>query len=126
MFLPHDVAPNMYPRFSNQRQFKLKTVNEINGYFIAEIEKKEVMSKEISKYVAAIDCFDKGFINFSETSGGVSIASSANIIDQPVGTASVSFRFAFSVTTTIVTTTRNKKKNHNKISMLARSKLNSN
>ena len=126
MFLPHNVAPSMYPNFSDQTQFKLKTVNEIKGYFIAEIEKKEVMSKEISKYIAAIDCFDKGFIDFSETSSGASIASFANIIDQPVGTASVSFRFAFSVTTTIVTTTRNKKKNHNKISMLARSKLNSN
>ena len=121
MFLPHNVAPRMYPNFSDQTQFKLKTVNEI-----AEIEKKEVMSKEISKYIAAIDCFDKGFIDFSETSGGVSIASFANIIDQPVGTASASFRFAFSITTIIVTATRNKKKNHNKIAMLARSKLNSN
>ena len=66
------------------------------------------------------------FIDFSEASGGVSIASFANVTGAPVETASASFRFTFSVTIAIVTTTRNKKKNHNKIAMLARRKLNSN
>ena len=51
------------------------------------------------------------------------------VIGAPVGIASASFSFAFSVTVGIVKkllkTTRNKKKKHNRIVMLARSKLNS-
>ena len=126
MFLPHNVVHSMYPNFSDKIQFRLKTVNEIKDYFIAEIRQKEAISKGISKYIAAIDYFDKAFIDFSEASGGVSIASFANVIHAPAGTGSTSFRFAFSIITTIVTTTRNKKKNHNKVVMLARSKLNRN
>ena len=65
----------------------------------------------------------------SATSGGISIISFASIIGAPVGTASASFSLAFSLTTGITKTlpkiTRNKKKKHNKIVMLARSKLNS-
>ena len=57
------------------------------------------------------------------------IASFATVIGAPVGIASASFSFAFSISTGIVKkllkTTRNKKKKHNKVAMLARSKLNS-
>ena len=60
------------------------------------------------------------------TSGEASIASFASIIGVPVGIASASFSFVFSITTRIILqTTQNKKKKHNKIVMLARSKLNS-
>ena len=51
------------------------------------------------------------------------------VIGAPVGIVSASFSLAFSISTGIVKkllkTTRNKKKKHNKIVMLARSKLNS-
>ena len=50
-------------------------------------------------------------------------------VDAPVGIASASFTLIFSLTTGIVkkllSTTRNKKKKHDKIFMLAKSKLNS-
>ena len=50
-------------------------------------------------------------------------------VDAPVGIASASFTLIFSLTTGIVekllSITRNKKKKHNKIFMLAKSKLNS-
>ena len=61
--------------------------------------------------------------------GSIYIASFATVIGAPVGIASASFSFAFSISTGIVKkllkTTRNKKKKHNKVAMLARSKLNS-
>ena len=63
------------------------------------------------------------------TSGRISIASFATVIGALVGIASASFSFAFSLNTGIVKkilkTTQNKKKKHNKIIMLAGSKLNS-
>ena len=61
--------------------------------------------------------------------GSIYIASFATVIGAPVGIASASFILAFSISTGIVKkllkTTRNKKKKHNKVAMLARSKLNS-
>ena len=65
----------------------------------------------------------------SATSSGVSIISFASIIGSPVGIASASLILIFSLTTGIVkkllNMTRNKKKKHDKILMLAKSKLNS-
>ena len=68
-------------------------------------------------------------IVLSVTSGGISIASFAMAIGAPIGITSASFSLAFSLCTGLVKkllkATRNKKKKHNKIAMLARSKLNS-
>ena len=67
----------------------------------------------------------------SITTGSVSIPSFATVIEAPVGSfsASASFSLAFSISLGIIKkllkTTRSKKKNHDKIVMLARSKLNS-
>ena len=73
--------------------------------------------------------FDKSLIVSSLTSGTISIAIFATVIGAPVGIASASFGFAFSMSTDIVKkmlkTTQKKKKKHNKIVMLARSKVNS-
>ena len=87
------------------------------------------MSKRLNKYIASFDYFDKYLIVLSARTVSIFIASFATIIGAPVGIASVSFSFKFSISTGIVkkllTTTRNKKKKHNKILILARSKLNS-
>ena len=87
------------------------------------------MSKRLSKYIASFDYFDKSLIVLSVTTGSISIASFATVIGAPVGMMSASCSLAFSITTGFVKkflkTIRNKKKKHNKIVMLARSKLNS-
>ena len=83
------------------------------------------MSKRLSKYIASFDYFDKSLIVLSVTTGSISIASFATVIGAPVGIVSASFSFVFSISTGIIKTRRNKKKKHNKIVMLARSKLNS-
>ena len=63
------------------------------------------------------------------TTGSICIASFGTFIGAPVEKVSVSFSLAFSIFTGIVKkllkTTRKKNKNHDKIVMLARSKLNS-
>ena len=66
-------------------------------------------------------------IVLSATSGGESIISFTSIIGAPVGIASASFTLIFSLTTGIAKKLLNitrKKKNHDKIVMLAKSKLN--
>ena len=83
------------------------------------------MSKRLSKYIASFDYFYKSLIVLSVTTGSISIASFATVIGAPVGMMNASCSLTFSITTgKLLKATRNKKK-HNKIIMLARSKLNS-
>ena len=116
------------PNLDNQ-QFRLNKISEIEEYFIAEIKERELMSRKLSRYISFFDYFDKSLIVLSVTSGGVFIASFATAVGLPIGITSASFSLAFSLCTGLVKkllkTTRNKKKKHNKIVMLARSKLNS-
>ena len=83
----------------------------------------------LSKYIASFDYLDKSLIVLSVITGSISIAPFATVIGAPVGIMSASCSLVFSITTDFVKkflkTIRNKKKKHNKIVMLARSKLNS-
>ena len=114
---------------SNDQQFRLNKINEIKDYFIAEIKERELMSKRLSKYIASFDYFDKSLIVLSVATGSISIASFATVIGAPAGIIGASCGLTFSITSGFVKkflkTIRNKKKKHNKIVMLARSKLNS-
>ena len=113
----------------NNQKFRLKKPSEIEDYFIAEIEERELMSKKLSKYFSFFDYFDKSLIDLSVTGGRVSIASFATVIGIPIGITSARISLAFSLCTGLVKkllkATRNKKKKHNEIVMLAKSKLNS-
>ena len=71
----------------SDQTFRLNKINETKDYFIAEIREKELMSKGLSKYIAAFDYFDKAFIVLSATSAGVYIASFASFIGAPAGIA---------------------------------------
>ena len=114
---------------TEQRKIRLNKITEIENYFHEEINQRKSCSKKLSKYVAAFDYIDKILIVLSATSGGVSIISFTSIVGAPVGIASASLTLIFSLTTGIVkkllNITRNKKKKHDKILMLAKSKLNS-
>ena len=87
------------------------------------------MSKRYSKNIASVDYFDNSLIVLSVTTGNISFESFPTVIGAPAEIESASFSLAFSISAEIVKkllkTTRTKKKKHNKIAMLARSKLNS-
>ena len=114
---------------SEQTKFRLSEIIGIENYFHQEINQRKSCSKKLNKYVTTFDYIDKILIVLSATSGGVSIISFTSIIGAPVGIASASFTLIFSLTTGIVkkllNITRNKKKKHDKILMLAKSKLSS-
>ena len=114
---------------SEQTKFRFSEVIGIENYFCQEINQRKSCSKKLNKYVTTFDYIDKILIVLSATSSGVSIISFTSIIGAPVGIASASLTLIFSLTTGIVkkllNITRNKKKKHDKILMLAKSKLNS-
>ena len=134
MFSPYDFEKkndniiwsyfkNEWFKLSDQTKLRLNEINKIK-----EIQERKIMSKKISKYIAAFDYCDKSLIILFATSKRISIISFARIIGAPVGRASANFSLIFSLTAGIIKKllkiTRNKKKKHNKIVMLAKSKLN--
>ena len=113
-----------------QRKFWLSEIIGIDNYFFQEINQRKSCSKKLNKYVVTtFDYIDNILIILSATSRRVSIILFTSIIGVPVGIASASLTLIFSLTTAIVkkvlNITRNKKKKHDKILMLAKSKLNS-
>ena len=124
-----NIYPNLATHISNEQQFRLNKFNEIKDYFLAEIRERELISKDLSKRIASLDYFDKSLNVLSILSGSISITPFASVIGVPAGIIGASCSFTFSITSGFVKrflkTIRNKKKKHNKIVMLARSKLNS-
>ena len=121
------MYPNLDANISNDQQFRLKKIKEIKDYFTAEIKERELMN--LGKYIVSFDYLDKSLIVLSVATGSTPIASFATAIGVPLGIMSASCSLAFSITGGFVKrflkTIRNKKKKHNKIVMLARTKLNS-
>ena len=78
--IQHDFhkIPNMYRNLNanilNEQQFRLNKINEIKDYFLAEIRERELISKNISKYIASLDYFDKSLNVSSIVAGSISIA----------------------------------------------------
>ena len=116
-------TPNIYPNLnaipfnadiSNEQQFRLNKINKIKDYFLAEIRKRELISKNISKYIAFLDYFDKSLNVLSILSGIISIASFAIAIGAPTSIIGASCGFTFSITSGFVKkflkTIKNKKK----------------
>ena len=60
--------------------------------------KRKIISKKLSKYIAAFDYIDKRFIVLSAISGEISIISFASVIGVPPGIASAGFTLVFSLT----------------------------
>ena len=49
------MNPNLNANISNDQQFKLNKINEVKYYFIAEIRERELMSKNLSKYITSFE-----------------------------------------------------------------------
>ena len=49
-----NIYPNLSTVLSNEQQSRLMKINEIKDYFLAEI-----ISKNLSKFIASLDYFDK-------------------------------------------------------------------
>ena len=102
-----NICPNLNliplnANISNEQQFRLNKINKIKDYFLAEIRERELISKNISKYIASLDYFDKSLNVLSILSGSISIASFATAIGIPAGIIGASCGFTFFITSGFV------------------------
>ena len=76
---------------------------KLKNIFITEIKERELMSKNLSKYISFYYYyFDNSLIVLSVPIGSVSIASFATVIGIPVGIASASLSLTFSLCTVLI------------------------
>ena len=99
--VPLNAVP-LSTNISNEQQFRLNKINEIKDYFLPEIRERELISKNLNKYIPSRDYFDKSLKVLSILSGSISIASFATIIGVPAGIIGASCGFTFSVTSGFV------------------------
>ena len=85
---------------SDQTKFKLSEINKIKVNFTTEVQERKIMSRKLSKYIAAFDYIDK--IVLSATIRVVSIISFASVIGAPAEIASASFTLVFSLNAGII------------------------
>ena len=71
----------VYPDLNNQT-FRLNKINDIKNYLVIEIRERELISKVLSKYIAAFEYFDKALIVLSPASDEISIPSYASVIGK--------------------------------------------
>ena len=65
---------------STETKFRLNEIIKIKDYLDTEIQERKIMSKKLSKYIAAFYYFDQALIVLSATSEGISIISFASVI----------------------------------------------
>ena len=75
---------NTYSNLGDQIKFRLTKISKMKDSFNSKIQERKIMSKKLSKYIAAFDYFDKTLIVLSAASGGISIISFASIVGVPV------------------------------------------
>ena len=52
-----NIYSNLTTNISNEQQFGLNKINKIKDYFLAEIRERELISKNLSNYIASLDYF---------------------------------------------------------------------
>ena len=113
----------------DQTKFRLNEISKIENYFDSETNQRKLFSKKLSKYATAFDYIEKVLVVLSSTSGGVCIFLPVSVVGAPVGIAGASSTLIVSLTAEIakklLSITRNKDKKHDKILILAKSKLGS-
>ena len=56
-----NIYPNLsaIPSNTNEQQFRLNKIDEIKDYLLAKIRERELISKDLSKYIASLDYLDE-------------------------------------------------------------------
>ena len=109
--------------------FRLKNIDEIRNYLIEEINQNEFMTRKHKNVCRVLNYIDHSLIAISLITGGVSISVFASLVVIPIGITNSAIGLKICVITTgikkdksIITKKRTK---HDKIVLLAKSKLNS-
>ena len=109
-------------------KYRLDEINKIRDYFNNEIKERKNIIKKLNKYLVSFDYLDKIFNTLSASFGTLSIASYASVVGIPAGITGASLTLVFTIGTgiskSLLKLTKKIKKNHNKIVILAKNKLN--
>ena len=113
---------------TNVNNYRLDGINKIREYFNNEIKERKDIIKKLNKYLVSFDYLDKVFIALSASFGTLSIASYASVVGTPAGIAGSSLTLIFTIGTgiskSLLKLTKKGKKEHNKIIVVAKNKLN--
>ena len=109
-------------------KYRIDKINKIRDYFNNEIKERKNVIKKLNKYLVSFDYLDKKFITLSASFGTLSIVSYASVVGTPVGITGASLTLVFTIDTgiskSLLKLTKKRKKKHNKITVLAKNKLN--
>ena len=110
-------------------EFRLKNIDETRNYFLEEVKKNEVMSKKHQDVCTTLNYIEQFLVLASTITGCISISASAYLIGIPIGMTSSAVGFKICALTAGIkkckSIIKKKKKKHDKIKVLAKSKLNS-
>ena len=109
-------------------KYRLDEINKTRDYFNNEIKEKKDIIKKLSKYLVSFDYLDKIFITLLASFGALSIASYASVVGIPAGITGASLTLVFTIgigiRKSLLKLSKKRKKEHNKIIVLAKNKLN--
>ena len=111
------------------QEFRLKKTDETRNYLIEEINKNKLMSNKQRTVYRVLNHSEHLLVLFTTVTGCVSISAFASSVGIPIGITSSAIHLKFCVITAGIrkytSTIKKKKKAHDKIALLAKSKLNS-
>ena len=118
----------LHLELTDVNKYRLDEINKIKEYFDNETKERKDIIKKLNKYLVSFDYLDKIFITLSALFSTLSIASYATVLGLPVGIVGSSLTLISTIGTginkSLLRVTKKRKKKHNKIIVLAKSKLN--
>ena len=113
------------------QEFRLKKIDEIRNYLSEEINRNELMRNKHKKVCRVLNYIDHSLVVISIITGCVSISAFASLVRIPIGIASSTITIGLKICVITAgikkykSVIKKKRKKHDKIVLLAKSKLNS-
>ena len=111
------------------QELRLQNIDEIRNYLIEEMYRNELMSKKYKKICRVLNYIDHSLIVISTITGCNSVSTFSTLFGIPIGIARSTIELKICVITAGIkkykSIIKKMKKKHNKIILLAKSKLNS-
>ena len=111
------------------QEFRLKNIDETRNYLIDEINRNKLISKKLTKFCTTLNYIEHFLIIGSTITGCVSISAFAFLVGIPIGVTSSAIELKICPITAAIkkykSIIKKNKKKHDKIVLLAKSKLTS-
>ena len=120
----------IYNYFKNiSQEFRFKNIDKTRDYFLEEIKQNELMSRKHKKVCITLNYIEHFLILASTITGCISISAFVSLLGIPIGITNSAIGLKICAITVGIkkfkSIIKKKKKKHDKIVLLAKSKLNS-